>query len=327
MQSVLFQLGHIAFFIVLPVLLMIALGFLLQRTLSLDMRTLTRLNFYVVVPAMVYFAVVESAVAPGDVFTVVGFSLLLMIVWGAVAYAVALARGVPSDQRRAMLMTSLFYNAGNYGLPLQELAFRSAGLSSLAMSLQVFVLIVQNITGFTLGVVLAAGRLDQGRWKRNLAHIIRFPPLYALIAAVLTIALRQWLGQRAEFFATALRPAWDVVLYAKSGFVVIALVTVGAQLALVQRTRLRYPVTTSVILRLLVGPAIALGLLKLLGLTGFVAQVLLISTATPTSVTCLLLCLEFNNHPDYVARTVFFTTILSPISVTIVILLAQSGLI
>jgi len=56
-----------------------------------------------------------------------------------------------------------------------------------------------------------------------------------------------------------------------------------------------------------------------------VAQVLLISTSTPTAVNCMLICMEFDNHPDFVARTVFYSTLLSPFTVTLAILLAHSG--
>ena len=53
---------------------------------------------------------------------VVGLPLGAMCGWAGLACAVAKLRGVPMDQRRAMLMTSLFYNSGNYGLQVQDLA-------------------------------------------------------------------------------------------------------------------------------------------------------------------------------------------------------------
>ncbi|MEX0745227.1 MAG: AEC family transporter [Phycisphaeraceae bacterium] len=323
------EIGTIAYTIVLPLLLMIGIGFVLQRALGLDMPTLTRLNFYLVVPGMVYFALVSSALAWADVGIVVGFSLLFMLVLGAITLTVAAARGIPHDQRRAMLMTSIFYNAGNYGLPLQQLAFRPVGRSDDATGMQVFVMIVQNVVSFTIGIVLASGEMRRGRWKRNLGHIFSFPPIYALLAAVATMAVRHHLGDGdgGAAVADALTPFWDTLVYIKDGFFVIALVTLGAQLAMVSRGGLSYPVSTSVALRLLAGPAVGLALIWLLGLDGVTAQVLLISTATPTSVNCVLLCLQFDNHPDFVARSVFYSTVLSPITVTLVILLSRTGLV
>ena len=156
------QLGHIAWFIVLPLMLLIGLGFVLQRRLGLDLPTLTRLNFYVVVPGMVYTAVVESPLTLGSVGVVVAFTLAFMALAAVGVVGLAWLRGVPRDRWSPLAMTGIFYNAGNYGLPLQQLAFRPVGQGDAAMGLQVFVMLVQNITSFTLGVVMAASGSQDG---------------------------------------------------------------------------------------------------------------------------------------------------------------------
>ncbi len=317
---------NIAWTIVLPVMLLVGIGFTLQKRLGLHMPTMVRLNFYLVVPGIVYFSVVNSELAAGDVGRMVGFTLGAMCVWAGLTYTVAKLRGVPADQRRAMLMTSIFYNSGNYGLPVQELAFRNTTFGSNgATSLQVFVLIVQNVTTFSFGVLLAAGKPADGQWRKTLLQIVRFPPIYALTAGLLTIFIRNQLGDNAAGAARFLSPFWDTIVFAKNGFIVVALVTLGAQLALVERGEGKGPVATSVLLRLVAGPLVGFTLLKMLGWTGPVAQVLLISTSMPTAVNCLLMCMEFDNHPAFVARSVFYSTLLSPITITLTILLAQSG--
>jgi predicted permease len=40
----------------------------------------------------------------------------------------------------------------------------------------------------------------------------------------------------------------------------------------------------------------------------------------------MLLCVAFDNHPDFAARSVFYSTLLSPITLTMVIYLSRSGL-
>jgi predicted permease len=122
-----------------------------------------------------------------------------------------------------------------------------------------------------------------------------------------------------------LTPFWDALLYIKSAFVGVALVTLGAQLASVERGGARYPVSLAVGLRLLGGPLVGIALIYLLGLHGTLAQVLFISTATPTAVNTMLLCAEFDNHPTFVAKSVFYSMLLSPITVTLVIFCARSG--
>lgn len=303
-------------------------GYAIQRFLGLDMPTLTRLNFYLIVPAMIFMSMVESDLTPGRVGAVVGFSVLFMVVLGGLVLVSAVVRGVPRDEWRALLMTAIFYNAGNYGLPLQQLAFRKQGFGETAMAMQVFVMIVQNITSFTVGILLASGGgFTRERLRETWGHIVKFPPVYAWGAGLAVIGLRETVGDPEGFWTRALTPFIDTLHYAQGAFIALALATLGATLGQVSRGATAYPVTLSVVLRLLVGPAVAFGMIKLLGMSGLEAQVILLSTATPTAVNCLLLCVEFDNHPDFVARSVFYSTVLSPVTVTLVVLLAQSGLI
>lgn len=318
------QLGRIFHGIVLPILLLAGIGFLLQRRLGLDRTTLRRLNFYFVMPAMVYYAVVTSDLSAGRVFSVVGFALGVVAVMGLLTWVAARLRGVPADLRRPLLMSTILHNSGNFGLPLQELAFSAQGYGADALGLQAFVMITQNLLTFTVGVLLAAWGRRGADWRRNLAHIARFPPVYALAAALLTVQIRGWLGADSALGA-ALAPLWEVVVRVKGAFVALALLTLGAQLALVARRNHNYPVGMSVFLRLVCGPLVGLAVIYLTGLRGFLAQAMLIASSTPTAVNAMLLCLEFDNHPDYLARAVFYSTLLSPVTVTLTIFVAQGG--
>lgn len=315
----------IFYFIVFPVLLLVGVGFLVQRRLGMDMPTLVRLNFYFVIPGLVYYAVVSSTLRWRDAGLVVGFSVVVVLVMIGLALVLARWRGVPADERNCLAMTSMMYNSGNYGLPLQELAFRPLGLGPEAVLLQTFVLLTQNITGFTLGVFMAASGKRKVSIGDTLREIRRFPPIYALAAGFLTVGLRSLLGDHAADLEPVLTPFRDVLVYVKQAFIAVALFTLGAQLARLKRVAGRSPVGWAVLLRLFGGPAVALSLVYLFGLQGLVAQLLFISAATPTAVNCLLLCIEFDNHPDLAARIVLYTTLLSPITVTLVIFLARSG--
>ena len=324
-MHVLADLVSIFYFIVFPVLLLAGIGYLVQRRLGVDMPTLVRLNFFFVVPGMVYYAVVASTVRWRDAGLIVGFSVLVVLLMIGLALLLARWRGVPPDQRNCLAMSCMMYNSGNYGLPLQELAFRPVGLGPEAVLLQTFVLLTQNIMGFTLGVFMAASGKKSVSLRSTLTEIRRFPPIYALAAGFLTVGLRDLLGDRAQSLEPVLTPFYDVLVYVKQAFIAVALFTLGAQLALLKKESGHGSTAWAVLLRLLGGPAVALLLVYLFGLQGFVAQLLFISAATPTAVNCLLLCMEFDNHPDLAARIVLYTTLLSPLTITAVIFLARSG--
>ena len=320
LSEVIGQLGHIFFYIVLPILLMAGIGWFLQKKFSLDMTTLRRLNFHFVIPCLIYHSIVTAKISAGHIGQIAAFAAAMLVGNGLITYLVARLRAVKPDQRNTMLMTTMLHNSGNYGLPLQELAYGPVGLS-----LQVFYMLAQNLAHFTIGVLLAAG--GQGvRTKQTLIHIAKFPPLYAIAAGLVTVLLRGALGEQAPSVAAKLEPFWRVVVFIRGAFVPVTLCTLGAQLGLLGRTANKYPITVSVLLRLLVAPMIGLCVIYALGLRGIMAQVMLVASCTPTSVNSMLLCLEFDNHPDYAARAVFYSTLFSPITVTLVIFLAQGNL-
>ncbi len=324
--SIITQLWAVFYLVVLPVLLLAAIGYALQRFAGLEMNTLKRLNFYFVIPALIYYSLVTSDVSAREAIIVVGFSLALLVCLSFVSYLVLRLRKVPPDQLSAGMMTVIFYNSGNFGLPVQDLAFGPLDMGAWAMSRQVFVVITQNFANFTYGVLLAASGKKDRHWKENLLHIAKFPPIYALAAALMTLGIRRLLGDAEPMVRSALEPIWRVIVYIKDAFLAIALCTLGAQLALVRKGHNNYPVKLTVILRLLAAPLLGLGLIYLFGISGYLAQMLLIASCSPTAVNAMLICLEFDNHPDFAARTVFYSTVLSPLTVTIVIFVAQSGL-
>ncbi len=324
------RLGQIFHGVILPVLLIAAIGYAIQRLGKLDMRTLRLLNFYFVIPAIVYHSILTSELTINAVGLVIAFALTMLALQGTLAYLAARARGADPSLRRAMMMTTMFYNSGNFGLPVQRLAFEPSGMASAAVGYQAFVMISQNLIGFTLGIAVVAGGRAR-RLSETLRHILRLPPLYAIAAGAVTVQVRTLLGDAHPWVDQAVAPVWEVVEKVSEAFIAVAVLTLGAQLATIRRGATRDPLVLAVALRLLAGPAIGLGAIYAFRLVGveispFVSQVLLISTAAPTAVNTMLLCLEFQNHPDFAARVVFLSTLLSPITVTLVIFLAQSGL-
>jgi hypothetical protein len=80
-------------------------------------------------------------------------------------------------------------------------------------------------------------------------------------------------------------------------------------------------VALSNVLRLCVGPLLAFGTVKLLGIHGVTAEALVLSGAVPTSLSSMILAVEFDNEPEFASQVVFSSTIFSIVTVTLVILL------
>src|SRR5699024_6911841 len=98
--------------------------------------------------------------------------------------------------------------------------------------------------------------------------------------------------------------------------------TLGAQVAQLKLTSSLRNVYFSMLLRLLISPLVALGLIFLFGMSGVTAQALLIASSMPTVVNSAVIAQEYKNYTDMAAQIVLFSTAASAFTVSLVIFVA-----
>ena len=116
---------------------------------------------------------------------------------------------------------------------------------------------------------------------------------------------------------------WTTVSYLSDAMIAIALILLGAQIA---NIKFSFKWTSSYIyifIRLIIGPLIALAIIKVMGIDGVVGQTLFIASAMPTSVNSSVIAQEYDNYPELAAELVFLSTLFSAITVVIVIYLSH----
>lgn len=296
--------------VIAPLFVLIGLGFLVERKLGLDLKTLSRLNFWVFVPAFLFVNIYESKLSGaqlGQIFIHFGIFFPLL---GALTWGIASLFGYQDRMRRALTSTVLFYNSGNYGLPVAQLAFPH---SLLPIQVQSAMVMIQNIANFTLGLALVAGGRGQ-RKRETLFALLKFPMLYVLVVAW----FMRWTGLAPP------EPVNVALHWLKEGLVPVAVVTLGAQMAGLKVPPINGSLALSLSLRLLLGPVLGFGVVWFLGIQGPLAQALAISTSFPTAVNAALLAYEYDNEPQFAAAAVFYSTLLSAVTVSLVIFLAQT---
>ncbi|GBD00242.1 hypothetical protein HRbin17_02780 [bacterium HR17] len=293
-------LAHLFWERVLPVLLLIALGYLFQRRMQVDTVTLNRINLYLFVPALALSRLLEtpfSASLLGAIALAVSLNMLAL-------YALSRLFSIPLRWQRTTVTTvslgAMFGNAGNYGLPLVELV-----LGRQAVSYQALVFVLNNLLFFTLGVALMAG--SRQSLKATVRQVFSLPPVYAVTAGLLLPMLGISLPIPV---VTALR-------YLGDGLIPVALISLGAQLAERVEVRDATALTVAVVLRLVAAPLLMVGIVKLLGLSGVLAQTLILGAAAPTAVNTVVLAIELQVNPSLASAIVLVTTLLSAVTVTV----------
>jgi malate permease and related proteins len=130
--------------IILPVFLVIALGFAYARKAKPDMAWVNRINMNVLAPALIFTALSSKDFdLPANRLLIVG---CIGVVLGSGLLAWPIAKFLNVD-RRTFVPPMMFNNCGNMGLPLAALAFGQPGLSAM-----VALFTVSNLLHFTLGV-------------------------------------------------------------------------------------------------------------------------------------------------------------------------------
>ena len=284
---------------ILPIFAIAGAGFLLARYGSIDVKMLSRVVFYSLLPCLAFRLLVTSNASGPNVASLILLAVLIMSGMGLVGYIAAKGLGLEGGSLRAFLMVVMFSNGGNYGLPVVKFAF---GPEALTYATIFF------LTGSVMTYV--AGAFFAGSHRSKIAGALekvwKMPSLYGLAAALLVRA-----GGR-PVPESIMRP---IDLLSDAALPVMILV-LGMQLE-----RAVWPARPGIVIlavgiSLLVAPVVALGLTRLLGITGAARQSAVILSSMPVAVITTILALEFELAPEFVTSAVFLSTIASPLTLT-----------
>lgn len=292
------------FTIIVPILIPIGLGVLLNRKFNFDLAGFSKLNLYYYVPALAFIKLYEAQLSAKLVVSIFGFLILqfvsLAVVGSLINRIMRFSKPMASSFSNSILLT----NNGNIGIPVNSLVFKQ---DPMAMSIQIMVVIFELLVTFTFGL-LNASRATHGL-KKSLVQFAKMPVLYAIVFGCLFHMLNIHLAE----------PIHLCISNIAAGMLSFALVTIGAQISSAKVARNTFIVLLSSFVRLILSPVCAYLLIYFLHLHGLMAQALFIASAIPTSRNSAALALEYNNEPEFAAQSVLVSTLLSSITLTIVI--------
>lgn len=294
--------------VLVPIFILIGLGYILHIKFDLHLGTLAKLNIYVFVPGFIFVKFYKTTLNPSLLLYIAVFFGLYVLVLYLIVKMLSAVLKLNSAKATTLNNSVLFFNSGNYGAPVNDIVFKG---DALAMSAQVIVLTLQNLFTFTYGI-FAIQSVQVGKLKALLGYF-KMPILYALVLAIIF----NYANLPIPMFA------WTPLNYLAQAMIPIALILLGAQIA---RFKFTFKWTSAyfyIIIRLIIGPIIALGIIYVLGFHGIIAQALFIASAMPTSVNSSVIAQEYDNYPELAAQLVFISTLLSAITVVAVIYLSQ----
>jgi predicted permease len=291
---------------VLPIFLVASVGYSLAHFLKADVKTLSRITFNALVPSLAFSLLVTSKIGADEFGRMVLFTVCLILGIGLIGRLVTLPLRLDRAMLSAFLIVVMFSNGGNYGLSVNMFAF---GQDALARATIYYV--TSTVMMYTVGVFLAnSGQRSVGR---AIAGVFKIPALYGVLAAIVVlltgVTVPPLLMRPVQLLSNASLPCMILVL--------------GMQLERTTRVERPLLVGLATFLSLIGTPLLAWGLVKGLGLSGAAQQAAMIESTMPAAVVTTILALEYQVAPSFVTSTVFLSTLLSPVTVTLIIALLK----
>lgn len=310
---------HILSHNIIPIFLLISLGFLLSKKFDLHIFSLSKLMFYLFVPPFIFVNLYTTELKL-NMLSVLLCGVLLLITNDMIARIVAKIRKYDVGITNAFKNSIMFNNSGNIGVSLITLIFGSAPFVidgktpylNEAITAQIMILVLQNISVNTLGFY-NAGRANSSM-KDSIKTILRMPAIYVIPLALI------FKSMQIDITTT---PVWPTLEYLKNGLVPMALITLGVQLSKTNFDFKNVDIHISVFIKLIISPLLALVYIHLLGLNGVVAQTVFIAYAVPTAVNTALIAVECDSCSDFASQAVMLSTLFSAITLTLAIFAAQ----
>jgi malate permease and related proteins len=224
-------------------------------------------------------------------FDIVVIAWLIMTLGVIVSYAVGRLVGLEEKRLRSFILATTFPNTAFIGYPFAYALFGGVGLS--------YAVIYDQIGMFpffiTIGFFIAGGR-------ESLRHSLSFPPLIALIAALLL----NWGG---------IPPSGPIAkIIGAVGWTTLPLTIfiIGLKVRLTASSDVK-PVLWCLSLRMMALPALLFLIFHLLGKEGLPYKVTIMETAMPPALTTSILALKYGLDEELTVSCISLGTVISMI--------------
>jgi predicted permease len=285
----------------LPVLLCAATGFVLGRTLHPDVKTASRIAFYIFSPCLVFVSLERVNITGSEFGKLAFFTIAVSIFVGGLAYLAGRLLGAGRQVLASLVVASMFVNSGNYGLAATKFAF---GDAALARALVCFVF--GTVVVYTLGILIAS--MGKFTISQAFLQLIMVPAFYGLVAAAV---VRQTNWQVPLFLDRSVSMLGDASIP-------LMLVILGLQMAEARawpRNRVAL-ISVASFLQLIITPLVALSIAHWIGLAGLTRQAAVLQASMPAAVVTTILAVQYDLDSTLVSGTVVLTTLLSPLTLT-----------
>ncbi len=293
--------------IVLPVFLIFATGYIAQKLLHMDIKSISALSLYILLPLLTFDTFYNNEITVDYLYLFI-FSLIITVILAGVTVAIGLFMKAGKEDISALLLGTLFPNSGNYGSPVVLFA-----IGATAFDYAIVLMVLHGFIISTVGIFIASfGNGATISAKEALASIFRIPVIYGALAGVLL-----QLGS-----ITIDDKLMEIIQMTGNAAIPVVMLILGMQLAQITKEKFEVKdITTVVVVRMLISPIVASIFVLFMPVDETMKLVFIILNAMPVAANSTMLAVQFNVKPNLVSFSTLVTTLISLITIPICLIL------
>lgn len=291
-------------FVLIPIFGIFALGFIGQKRIGFDTKSISTMALYLMSPVLVFRTFYTTVFNQEYVYFILyTFGLCFLLI--SVVFILSWINRYTNSQTCGMILASAFMNNGNYGTPVVLLLFGATGLES-----AIILMVIQQLVMCTIGVYYAAkGGKGTSGIKESLRAVKRMPIIYGAIVGVMFQLLHIELS----------KPVYQAVDLVANAAIPTIMIVLGMQLATISvRNLAKKKLSFSLAIKLAISPVIAYVLTLFLPVNDVTKQIMIIMAAMPTAANTTMYAMQFDTEPEFVSVATLFSTSLSLVTLPIV---------
>ncbi len=308
---------------VLPIILLIALGYVIKRTglLGKDFFDAgNKLVFRVLLPVMLFCNVyrIERLSDVEPAYLLFGIAAVIMIFLLAIPVCCAFTK---DNGKRGVLIQGIFRsNYAIIGIPLAESLFGEAGAAAAGV-MSAFCVPLFNILGvISLTVFNGSGERKKADIKKILLGIVKNPLIIGTVAGLAVLCVRglfvQW---GITFRLSDITPLYKALDSIRSVCTPFALTVLGGRFEFSAVARLRREIVFGTAMRNIAVPVLGLTaaylLMQQLSLSGEHFAVFIGVFATPVAVSSAVMAKEMGGDDELAGQLVVWTSLFSTVTI------------
>jgi len=280
--------------VVLPVFLVIAVGYIIGKYKKINIQPLVDLIVYIAGPCLIFSSITKSDINLTDFFTIALAAVGIILISISLVFIIF---KITKSKKTGLYLPMTIGNTGYLGYPVALFAFGIAGLSRAVVYDMMGSLIL-----YSFGIYII-------NHKDGIKEMFKLPLLYAVIIGLsfnlLKIPVPQSIFKPIEMIGMITIP--------------LALLILGYKLTEIKISSAKIAFLAS-LFRIIGGLLVAFLIIRLFSITGLVRNIILIQAAMPSAVMSMILCQKYRRDPDLVASVVFISTLLSIITIPLILL-------